>query len=308
MSQVMEVLRGAEIDGNKVRIVQQLDQKLYAEVAKLLKKYGAKWNRKEQANIIPDAYLPQFLEDLSSGQLRKQKSIQQEIGFFPTPMEYAEILVRRVSSFIPGGMVLEPSAGHGALIDAALAYRPDGINAIESFRANFEVLLEKYKENPFVSFGQMDFLETVPVPNYDVVLMNPPFGKNQGAKHLLHALRYLKPTGHLAAIMPAGVEHNSDQYNSLIRRFVRDSGEQLERQPNGAFAESGTNVATTYVFIAKEVVDESLIPSFHSPQLSVAGSRPNAQAQVISSTVYPPAPAKSSNVPEEVYWQWFLEA
>ena len=52
---VMEVLRGAEIDGNVVRIHQKLERKLYEGVNKVLANAGGKWTSgKTQGHVFKE--------------------------------------------------------------------------------------------------------------------------------------------------------------------------------------------------------------------------------------------------------------
>jgi predicted RNA methylase len=79
-----------------------------------------------------------------------------------------------------------------------------------------------------------DFLLVEPKPVYDRVVMNPPFTNNQDTKHILQALKWLKPTGRLFAIIPVS------DHPKLNMKVVKEF-------PSGTFKESGTMVATRLV-------------------------------------------------------------
>ena len=77
-----------------------------------------------------------------------------------------------------------------------------------------------------------NFLECPPQPEFDRVVMNPPFYGKHYLKHVRHALKFLKPGGLLVAVLPG---------------TAMDSGELVgkwEDLPVASFAEAGTNVPT----------------------------------------------------------------
>lgn len=94
------------------------------------------------------------------------------------------------------------------------------------------------------SVMRMNFLETQPVADFDMVVMNPPFYGRHYAKHVRHALRFLKPGGTLRAILPATARHDHG--------LLDDLKPQWEDLPVGAFSESGTNICTTICTIRKQ--------------------------------------------------------
>ena len=92
----------------------------------------------------------------------------------------------------------------------------------------------------------MNFLQTVPTPDFDMVVMNPPFYGKHYAKHVRHALRFLKPGGTLTAILPATARYDHG--------LLDDLAPQWQDLPVGSFSESGTNVSTTVCTIKKPQV------------------------------------------------------
>jgi hypothetical protein len=64
--------------------------------------------------------------------------------------------------------------------------------------------------------------------------MNPPFYGKHYVKHVLHALKFLKPGGKLTAILPASARYD----HKLLDGRWSDL-------PVGSFSESGTNINTT---------------------------------------------------------------
>ena len=85
-----------------------------------------------------------------------------------------------------------------------------------------------------------NFLETAPTGDYDRVVMNPPFYGTHYARHVEHALRYLRPGGILIAILPAAARYEHG--------LLTGSWEDL---PVGSFSESGTNVNTSVLTLRR---------------------------------------------------------
>jgi hypothetical protein len=78
---------------------------------------------------------------------------------------------------------------------------------------------------------------------FPVVVMNPPFAGKHYAKHVRHAMQWLEPGGKIYAILPATARYDHGLLDDLDPSW-RDL-------PVGAFAESGTNIATTICTITK---------------------------------------------------------
>lgn len=78
-----------------------------------------------------------------------------------------------------------------------------------------------------------NFLEQPARPEFDNVVMNPPFYGRHYVKHVQHALKFLKPGGVLVAILPATAHYDHKELQ----------GEWMDL-PVGSFSESGTNVPT----------------------------------------------------------------
>lgn len=170
------------------------------------------------------------------------------IDFFPTPEVYAADLVDRLG-IEPGMVVLEPSAGHGMLAEAA---RDAGatVEAVELASDLRDILQEK----GFSLVGN-DFMETTPSQRYDAVIMNPPFSNDMDIDHVRHAFAHLKPGGRLAAIVSSMAGQRSNKKNKAFREWLDDLGASEEMMPEGAFKDSlnPTSVRTKIITIEKPV-------------------------------------------------------
>lgn len=233
--QVIDVLASAEVEGNKLRLTAQLDRALYQKVAKVLLSIGGKWNSKEKAHIFKEDVETMISNMLLTGEYTDAK---QEFQFFPTPDALAKEIVER-AGIDEGDVCLEPSAGHGNIAK----YMP-GCDVIELNPDNRKYLTE----NGF-NLVHDDFMTFEPQKDYDVIVMNPPFCKQQDIKHVTKAIQIAKKC--VVAIMSASPMWRTDKASEAFRYLVESYGGTLEELPEGAFKESGTNVKTCLVVVRK---------------------------------------------------------
>ncbi|MDH5548050.1 MAG: methyltransferase [Gammaproteobacteria bacterium] len=169
-------------------------------------------------------------------------------GYFPTPknvidtmMEYAELK--------QGHVVLEPSAGHGAIADA-IEPHCEGVKCIEKNWSLFDILeLKGYNTE------QGDFMEYSGKEKYDRVLMNPPFENGQEIDHIRKAYSHLKPGGRLVSVMSSGPFYRSDKKATEFREWIEGMTTEVIDLPENAFKESGTGVRTKLVVIDREYTE-----------------------------------------------------
>jgi hypothetical protein len=174
--------------------------------------------------------------------------------YFPTPPALAADLVR-CADIQPGHNVLEPSCGTGNIVDA-IENAGGLVAAIES---NVTRAYE-CKERCTLAHGMRirDFLSVLQQAFFDRVVMNPPFSKGQGIRHVLHAMRFLRPGGRLVAVLGAGAlaANRVPPLRSEIERLtaqLRDAIDEhgfVEDLPEKSF--SGTSVRTIVITYDKE--------------------------------------------------------
>lgn len=133
--------------------------------------------------------------------------------------------------------VLEPSCGDGRIMDV-VRDRGHSVFGIEYHAGR--AAEAKAKGHSVLA---ANFLEQPPTPEYDVVLMNPPFYGRHYLKHVRHALRFLKPGGVLVSILPATAWYDHGELK----------GDWTDL-PVGSFSESGTNVPTGILKIRAQTV------------------------------------------------------
>lgn len=153
---------------------------------------------------------------------------------YPTPAPIAAQMVE-LAGIEEGMRVLEPSAGTGALLEAARRHRGAITTAIE-----LDGRLADRLRLTFDDVRQADFLQCgQELGSFDRVLMNPPFNGGADIAHIKHAYSMLKPGGVLVAICA-----NGPRQNAQLRPLAEATGGSWQTLPAGSFSNAGTNVNT----------------------------------------------------------------
>lgn len=193
------------------------------------------------------AYYGEVLADCHEekpGQRQQSTEVSKDLQYYPTPMD----VVRRVLEecyLQEGKKVLEPSCGCGRIMDGlrqekqnvkVLGCEVDPARAQEARDKGHKVITA-------------NFLTMLPPDSedqkFDWVIMNPPFYGKHYAKHIEHALKFLKEDGVLVSILPATARYD----HGLIEKMgYKNNWFDL---PFGSFRESGTNINTSVVKIFK---------------------------------------------------------
>ena len=167
-------------------------------------------------------------------------------GYFPTPQPVIDLMLD-YADLEPEHMVLEPSAGAGAICDAIR----DKVDHISAHEANFtlsEILQAKGYETiqgDFLEQGGSQYCE------YDRILMNPPFENLQDVDHVRHAFQFLKSGGRLVSVVSPSPFYRKDKRCAEFREWVDSLGGEVIDLPDGSFKESGTGVASKLLVIDK---------------------------------------------------------
>lgn len=158
---------------------------------------------------------------------------------FQTPPALAAELVGLLGESVTG-RVLEPSAGLGRILDALAPCNPSGVVAIEKAPDCCGALYRQ--ERAGVQILQRDFLEVSPEETglFDAVAMNPPFTMRADIRHILHALRFLKPGGRLAALCM-----DTPQREAALKPLAS----VWRKVPPGTFSKEGTGVGCVLLMI-----------------------------------------------------------
>jgi hypothetical protein len=244
------VLHQAWCEGNVIKLPpDQLERVVYEEVNEVIQRLGGKWKGGRTKGHVFDFYDPAPL--LASVQASGIMPPKNPTAFFPTPAPIVADMVRISGIAFSGWRILEPSAGTGAIADAIRAAAPDAqIDVCEVLDLNRALL-----EGKGYSIVAEDFLDWKPGPIYDAVLMNPPFSveKDKAAwlTHLMHAWSLLKNGGKLVCIAPANITFGDNSKLNTARDLILQYG-GIDDIPAGAFKDSGTGVATAFIWMNKE--------------------------------------------------------
>jgi len=231
--EVANVLGDAEISGDQLVLVGNLDRKLYVSVNKVLDSIGGKWNRKVKAHIFESDPEDVISQILLTGEYRDKKEDQKEYQFFETPPALAQTLVD-LACIREGDKCLEPSAGTGRI--AKLMPDCDVIER-ENMR-QFQLSNDGFK---VVASDFLDWHE-----KYDVIVANPPFTKQQDIDHINHMLD-LAPC--VVSVACGNVLWRESKKAIAFRERVERIGGTIERLPEGSFKESGTLINTCIVHV-----------------------------------------------------------
>lgn len=238
---VLAVLDRATCEGNALSLTAlgKLDRGLYAATDKALEAAGGKWNRKAQAHLFDGDAAEAIEPIILTGEI---VSVRQDLQQFDTPPDLAKHLIT-AARIEPEMFVLEPSAGLGALADAAANLGGD-VTCFELDPKRAFKLLDSGRHEVIC----YDFFKVPASPIYHRVVMNPPFTKGQDIAHVEHAMRFLKPGGRLVAIMSAGILFRTGR-QAALRQRVMDFGGTIAALPADSFNASGTSVATCLVTV-----------------------------------------------------------
>jgi hypothetical protein len=187
--------------------------------------------------VLPDAEADDVKPTAST-------AVAKDLQFYWTPPEVAEAAleyagIRSARDYAyghtpPTRRVLEPSCGDGRILDAirgrgchalGVEYHPG--RATEARAKGHNVLCGNFLDQPAA-------------PDFDYVVMNPPFYGRHYVKHVRHALRFLKVGGTLVSILPATAHYDHDE--------LKGDWQDL---PVGSFSAAGTNVPTGLLRITK---------------------------------------------------------
>lgn len=95
--------------------------------------------------------------------------------------------------------------------------------------------------------GPQDFLAVEPTPEFDVVVCNPPFSGGRDIAHIMHAMKFLRPTGRLVAIASTQWRERVTKSTAAFQELLASLGAEVHDIPRGAFKAAGTDVPTTLI-------------------------------------------------------------
>ncbi|GHJ45867.1 hypothetical protein Cs7R123_32090 [Catellatospora sp. TT07R-123] len=258
-----ELLSAAVVDGNRVRITEQVSAEAYAPVKKILAALGGAWAPAVKATVFPQAVDPAALivHTLDTGVIPLHP--RRAEGFVRTPNDLADRLCSYPHTDLawlpPSARVLEPSAGDGALVAAILRANPDvQVTAVEPNPTRAAVTATLGRQVDVRTTTLEVFAQQAMTANglFDAVVMNPPFGTASDPHvwmdHLRMAWVMLRPGASLVAVVPNSIAYRNDAKHRTIRDFIEHHGSH-QPLPHDAFAISGTLVTTRLVRMTKPI-------------------------------------------------------
>ena len=238
--EILKVMSTWQVNRNQLVLPDQLDRKLYVEVNKVLEILGGKWDRKAKAHIFEGDPAEKIDEAMLTGEITDSKK---EFNFFPTPTLLADKLAK-MAEIEERHSVLEPSAGKGAIAWAVqrlfgkfpVCVEIDPMNALELIDKGMAVHVQDF----------LDFKQ-----NFDRIVANPPFTRQQDVQHISYMYDLLNPGGVLVSMAGTGWTFRKNDLSIEFRKWLALKGAEITDVPEGVFKESGTMIRTCIIKIRK---------------------------------------------------------
>lgn len=244
---VEEVLKQCVFKDNTLYLPKvQLAKKTYADVKLWIEEAGGNWTGGKVQGFRFDFDATRVAGILMQG---KRCNLAQEFQFFETPTEVADWLVSLVGEIKPGCSVLEPSAGRGAIVKAIHRAQPEVVVDCYELMPENKQLLSRLEGVRIVGD---DFTKEEYPGEYDYIIANPPFNKNQDVRHTKQMYAWLKPGGTVAVITSPHWRQASEKLCKDFRKWLDEVEAQIFEIGEGAFKKSGTNVNTIAIVITKK--------------------------------------------------------
>lgn len=213
-----------------------------------IERLGGHWRERYGGFILNEDPIPLLMKKETWQEIVHEEYDLWRINrqFYPTPPSVAERVIS-LCEIRDTDIVLEPSAGRGALIKP-IRHR-ENVIAVEID----EGLSQELQADGFTTIN-MSFEDAVAnnkVPLVDRIVMNPPFSGQRDIKHILMAYELLKPNGVLVAIMAENDLFYKTQLTKDFNKFLMDKGAYIEAVPMRAFCVSDTFIDTVIVKIRK---------------------------------------------------------
>ena len=225
-----------------------LDRSDYLKVKKLMESNGAKWKGGKVGGFVCQ-HADEVLGRLQGGDLSDRKKTFQ---FFATPVEIGEVMAGQLNDMTAAMRILEPSAGRGALITAIRNVYGNDIcpDYCELMPENRRELAENFGDCQDVGD---DFLTAKGLTGqYDRIVANPPFAKNQDIRHIRRMYDCLNATGRMVSLCSPHFQFASDKESVEFRQWLSEVGAVVDTLPKGAFHVSGTDIAAVRIVIYKD--------------------------------------------------------
>lgn len=248
MQTKQDILQACTIDGNIVRLpAGQLERKLYDEVAKALQLIGGKWKGNKVMGFVFPNDPTDLLAQIANGEKR---NLKKEFQFFATPERLADELVR-LAGIEEYDMVLEPSAGQGAIIKAIHRVTNTNVHYCELMDIN-RIFLAKLPNTTYLADNFLKLpTKAILRQFFHKIIANPPFSKNQDIDHVNAMFACLAPGGRIVAIVSTHWRYSSNKKETAFKQWLDEMNADIIPVEAGTFKESGTTIPTVILVIDK---------------------------------------------------------
>lgn len=240
----IEALQQSTVEGNVVKLPPvQLERNIYTAVKNAIEKIGGKWKGGKIQGFVFEQDPTELLKRISEGEVC---DLKKEFQFYETPDALADKLVE-LAKIGDNDTLLEPSAGRGAIVKAIHRQFPiRTVCGYELMELN-RTFLQKIEQ--FDLLGA-DFLKECSC-QFDVIIANPPFTKNQDIEHILHMYKHLYPKGRLVSVASVHWQFATGKREMAFRAWLNTVNAQIIPIDKGTFKESGTMVESCIILIEK---------------------------------------------------------
>ena len=242
--EILDILANGTIENNTYFLPQgQLARKTYEAANKCLVNIGGKWNKKAKGHVFDYDPTEEFENLILTGETNDMKK---EFQFFPTPELIAEQMCE-MAELDKSHEVLEPSCGKGDLADVIYKHT-ENVFCIEINSA-----MGKYLKDKPYPCAMCDFLDVKSgeVVEFDRIVMNPPFSRQQDIDHVYHAYDLLKSSGVLVSVMSPSPFFRSNKKSVDFVAWLNELDAEIVDVPEGTFKVSGTMIKTKIIKIRK---------------------------------------------------------
>ena len=239
-----EVLKMCVVEGNVVKLPNvKLDRKVYLEVSKALNLIGGSWKSGKIQGFVFSEDPSELLAEIATG---IKRNLQKEFQFFSTPDSLADRLVE-LADIKRTDIILEPSAGQGAIIKAIQRVLPKkSVEYFELMPVN-QKILEKLSDTTYMG---SDFLSEYSY-TFDKIIANPPFSKNQDIDHVMKMYEKLRHGGRIVSITSKHWEISNNKKEREFKNWLESVNAEIYDIENGSFKDSGTMVGGFIIVINK---------------------------------------------------------
>lgn len=250
-SEAQAVLKQCTVQGNVVKLPDgQLDRKVYSDVKNALELIGGKWKGGKTYGFVFQTNPTELLDQIANGEKR---NLKKEYQFFATPPDLAARMVEMAELGETDGQgygnILEPSAGQGAIVKA-IHEGTEGVvtvNCYELMDINRSIL----ERMSGVALIGNDFTKAPSIEQFDRIIANPPFTKNQDIDHIRLMYDVLKPGGVMVTLASPSWTFGSQKKHVEFRQWLTEVDAHMEEILEDTFKESGTSIRTILIKIKK---------------------------------------------------------